>query len=154
MLSFLALAVWFPMAALADFSEFSFTMSGGKDVPAFSTTVALTNPLIAWTNPNVVAAIDRTQPLTVTWTGGNTGQHSATFVLGSVTTPLRGRGFTCLTTAEIGQFTVPNCILSALPLGNSGVQLQNTIQLPVAAQGLDIGTAAATISYTATGTIK
>jgi uncharacterized protein (TIGR03437 family) len=140
---------------------FTFTMSGGKDVPGFSTSVTLANPLMTWTNPNVAAAIDRTQPLTVTWTGGNPGPHSSTFILGSTIGAVRGRGFTCLTTADAGQFTVPSYILSALPVEapaasgfNGSVILQNNIQLPMSATGIDIGTVGATVSYTMDATIK
>jgi uncharacterized protein (TIGR03437 family) len=134
--------------------SFTFKMAGGKDVSGFSTTVTLSNPLITWTNPDVAVAIDRTQPLTVMWTGGNTGMHSSTFILGSVNTPLRGRGFTCLTTADAGQFTVPSYILSALPTGIGGMVLQNNVQTPMPAQGIDIGVAGTTVSYSVSGTFK
>ncbi len=134
--------------------SFTFTMSGGKDVGAFSTTVVLSNPLLNWTNPSVAASIDRTQPMTVTWTGGNSGEHAFTFILGSVAAPLRGRGFTCLTTADAGKFTVPAYILSALPAGSGGAQIQNSVQLPMAAPGIDIGTAVGQVSVSVAAKYK
>ena len=42
----------------------------------FTASVTLTNPLFVWTNENAVATVDRTQPLTFTWTGGNPGPSS------------------------------------------------------------------------------
>jgi uncharacterized protein (TIGR03437 family) len=134
--------------------SFTFTMSGGKDVGAFSTTVVLSNPLLNWTNSSVATSIDRTQPMTVTWAGGNTGEHAFTFILGSVTSPLRGRGFTCLATASAGKFTVPAYILAAVPAGPGGAQIQNSIQLPMSAPGIDIGTALGQVSISVVGTYK
>jgi uncharacterized protein (TIGR03437 family) len=138
---------------------FTFTMTGGKDVPAFSTAVTLSN-LMTWSNPTVAATVDRTQPLTLTWSGGNSGPHSSTFILGSVNAALRDRGFTCLTTADAGQFTVPAYILSALPAPNPNITgtngsviLQNNIELPLSTPGIDIGTVDAT-SYTMSAVIK
>ncbi|MEO8098475.1 MAG: hypothetical protein ABI811_12300 [Acidobacteriota bacterium] len=52
---------------------FTFTGAGGTDVGAFTTTITLSNPLLTWTNPAVAGSIERTQPLTVTWNGGNPG---------------------------------------------------------------------------------
>jgi len=46
--------------------------------------------------------------------------------------------FTCLVPVDAGQFTVPSYILSALPPGNGGVQMQNAFQLPLSATGIDI----------------
>jgi hypothetical protein len=51
-----------------------FTVSngtGGKDVGPFTTTIPLA-PAIAWTNPP--STINRSSPLTLTWTGGNSTQ--------------------------------------------------------------------------------
>jgi len=133
---------------------FTFKIGGGTDVHGFSIDVTFANPLVNWTNSSLAATLDRTQPLPLTWTGGNSGPHTFTFILGSVATPLRGRGFTCLTSADAGQFTVPSYILAAMPAGNSGVQLQNSIQLPLSVPGIDLGLAIGQISYSVTGTIK
>ncbi len=133
---------------------FTFKIGGGVDVHGFSIDVTFANPLVNWTNSSLAATLDRTQPLALTWTGGNAGPHTFTFILGSITTPLRNRGFTCLTTADAGQFTVPSYILAAMPAGNSGVQLQNSIQLPLSMPGIDLGLAIGQVSYTVSGTIK
>jgi hypothetical protein len=56
---------------------------------------------------------------------------------------------------------VPSYIPSAQPAGNpaltgtnGGVILENNIQLPMSAMGIDIGTVDATVSYAMDATIK
>jgi hypothetical protein len=132
---------------------FTFKGTGGKDVGAFTATIDLSNPLLSWTNASEAATIDRSQGLTVTWTGGNPGTY--VFILGSATSTGIGYGaFTCLARADDKQFTVPSYILSVLPAGAGGVQVQNAIQLPLLDTGIDIGLRAATISYSVSSTFK
>ena len=137
---------------------FTFQGTGGADVGSFSTTLTFSNPLLNWTNQNVAATVDRSQNLTVTWTGGN--PDSYVFVLGTSTskatstTPSVGAGFTCLTKASDGQFTVPGYILSSLPAGTGGVQLQNDIYGKLPASGLDIGLALGGITLSVSATYK
>lgn len=123
---------------------------------SFTSTITLSNPILNWTNQNAAATIDRTQDLKVTWTGGNPGSYvfitgSSSIVKGTDATIV---GFTCLASADTGQFTVPSYILSALPAGLGAVLLQNNIQLPLRASGLDTGIALADVSYTVDSTYK
>ncbi|HWB83498.1 MAG TPA: hypothetical protein VG675_05130 [Bryobacteraceae bacterium] len=134
---------------------FTFKGSGGADVGPFTIDLPLSNPLLTWTNP-ASGTLDRTQPLKVTWTGGNPGSYviisgDSSVVSGQNVTTV---SFTCLTTADVGQFTVPTYVLSALPAGNGGVDVQNDIQLPLNASGIDIGIALAGVSYTRAVTFK
>jgi hypothetical protein len=138
--------------------SFTFKGSGGADVGSFSTTLAL-SPMMVWTNPSVAAtAISRSQALTVTWTGGNPG--TTMFISGTSTTPASGQtagvtiGFTCVSLAEAGQFTVPSYILSALPAGSGGVSVQNAIAQTFSASGLDLTTAEAAIDYSVFSTYQ
>jgi hypothetical protein len=87
------------------------------------------------------------------WTGGNPGSYI--FVQGTSTGDGIGYGgFTCMTHADAGQFTVPSYILSVLPAGKGGAQVQNSLQLPLTATGIDIGLADATISHTEAATYQ
>jgi hypothetical protein len=54
----------------------------------------------------------------------------------------------------VGSFTVPSYILSALPAGGGGTSLQNDIYSSLSATGLDIGSAIASVSFSAASTYK
>lgn len=137
---------------------FTFQGSGGADVGSFTSTVTFANPLIAWTNENVAATIDRSQDLTVTWTGGTPGAYvfiyGTSTLTGTAGTGTTTAGYTCLTTADAGKFTVPSHILSALPVGSGGTGIQNQVQSPLPASGLDIGIAIGDISFSVPSTYK
>ncbi len=126
---------------------FTFKGAGGKDVGAFTSTVTLSNPLMTWTNQADAATVDRSKGLHVTWNGGNPGSY--VYVTGTSTSSTLGvlAGYTCLVHAEDGQFTVPSYILSGLPVGKGGAQLQNSIDFPLAASGVDTAIGIAAISY-------
>jgi uncharacterized protein (TIGR03437 family) len=132
---------------------FTFQGSGGADVGPFTSTITFANPLLTWTNPGVAATIDRTQGLTVTWTGGNPGTFVFITGTSSASSTVLG-GFTCLAAVDAGQFTVPSYILSALPAGKGGTALQNSFDSPLVATGLDIALAAAAVSFSVASTYK
>ncbi len=146
-------AYYSPLAAGAIPSTggtFIFKGSGGADVGSFTSTVTLTNPLMTWTNQASFSSVDRTQPLTVTWSGGNPGSY--VFIAGgSVATgnPAVKADFTCMAPVEAGQFTVPSYILLSLPAGNGSLNLQNAVFAPLTATGIDVGTVDADIDYDA-----
>ncbi len=128
-----------------------FTVSGpeGKDVGPFSTTVGLA-PAIHWTNPP--STINRSSPLVLTWTGGNSSQ--LVLILGGSTdqTSKASGGFVCLAQATAGTFTVPVNALADListagatssngPVGILGLMpLQpGSMNLTPLPKGLDVG---------------
>jgi uncharacterized protein (TIGR03437 family) len=133
--------------------KFTFTASGGADVAAFTATVNFSGPLLNWTNQSAAVAIDRTKPLTVTWTGGNPGSY--VFITGtsgagpSATGPY---GYTCMATADDGKFTVPSYVFLAMPAGAGATEVQNSIQSPLSANGIDVGVAIGTVSYSVSST--
>ena len=135
---------------------FKFTASGGADVGPFTSTIVFSNPLLTWTNQSAAATIDRTQGLTVTWSGGNPG----TFVIitGTSSTPSTGAGlppvagFTCLAAVDDGRFVIPAYILSALPAGKGGMVIQNDVYGSLTATGLDIALALGDISISVEST--
>jgi uncharacterized protein (TIGR03437 family) len=137
---------------------FVFKGTGGADVGGFTSTITFTNPILNWTNQTVAASIDRSQNLTVTWTGGN--PSTAVFITGTSTStatssaPAVSVGFTCLASTGDAQFTVPSYILSALPPGKGAVLIQNDLYLPLPASGLDIGIAQGEVGISAAATYK
>jgi uncharacterized protein (TIGR03437 family) len=95
-----------------------FTVSngtGGKDVGPFTTTIPLA-PAITWTNPP--STINRSSPLTLTWTGGNSTQTILILAGSSDQNSQASGGFTCLAPAAAGTFTVPaNALADMIPIG-------------------------------------
>jgi len=95
----------------------SYTLSGngGADVGAFTAGFSLAQP-ITWTNPASVGTINRSQPLTITWTGGDANAY-ADIAVGS-SGPGYDVSLDCSATASLGQFTIPPALLLALPPGH------------------------------------
>ena len=134
--------------------SFTFTGSGGADVGSFTSTVTLSNPIFKWTNQSA-AAIDRTQGLLVTWTGGNPGTYVIVGGTSTIATnPPLTAGFDCRVAAEAGQFTVPSYILQGLPAGSGGVNLQGDAFSTFSAAGLDNTNVSGTISFSQAATVK
>jgi len=98
----------------------SYTLSGSGHDLTFSVTVNVVgHPTL--TNTAALAQVDRSQPLTVTWTGGTPGQfvmiggysnHAHTGLPPSIVT--YNKGFTCSEAAEKGTLTIPSYILEGL----------------------------------------
>lgn len=129
---------------------FTFTGLGGKTVGAFTATLNL-SPLFKWTNPAAAANVDRSQPLHLAWTGGNPGSY--VYITGaSGSGGVRERSFDCVALADSGAFDVPAYILSALPAGAGAVELDNGMFTPFTADGLDVASAGASITYSVSST--
>jgi uncharacterized protein (TIGR03437 family) len=109
--------------------------TGGKDVGAFSTTATVASRL-AISNKSALASVNRTIPLTVTWTGGVAGNY---FLIGGGSIDSY---FACAGDAGAGTFTIPAYILSSInaTTGASGFlwispnPLSNQIAIP----GIDL----------------
>ena len=98
----------------------SYTLSGNGHDLTFSVTVTVTgHPTIS--NKAALAQVDRSQPLTINWTGGTPGQ----FVMLSGFSPNHNTGlppqipagnrdFTCSEAADKGTFTIPAYIMQTL----------------------------------------
>jgi uncharacterized protein (TIGR03437 family) len=119
--------------------------SGGKDVGAFSATITVGSHL-AISNKASLATVDRTQPLTVTWTGGVAGNY---VLIGGYTPNAHSNVaympaayFACAEDGGKGTFTIPSYILSSMNatanakgiLGISPHPLSNQIAIP----GIDL----------------
>ncbi len=124
--------------------------SGGADIGAFTKNLTLASP-VQWTNQAAIAAtpIDRTKPLTVTWTGGD--PSSSVFISGSssgaTSTTSYGATFICIAPVGPGQFSIPSSTLLALPATNTqslssiAILTMGSVSNPVSftAPGLDFG---------------
>jgi len=104
---------------------FTFTGTGGTDVGAFNDAqVKFLNPLV-WSNSSSEGTVDRSEGVTVTWTGG----ASNTFVQiqgNSVSsTNAFSASFTCDAPVGAGSFTVPPAVLLALPAGSGTLTVSN-----------------------------
>jgi hypothetical protein len=87
--------------------------AGGADVGPFK--VNITVPAtFTWTNMSQITVVPRSQPLTVTWTGGDpNGQVQITGF--SVAPDNAEAFFICVAPDSAGTFTVPSAILGMLP---------------------------------------
>lgn len=138
------------------------TVSGGgasaaTSVGTFQTTIATAPPLV-WTNmnPNVAMNFSRYSSKLITWTGGDPagkvtiyGQSATNGSANAV-----GAAFTCTAKASDGQFTIPDYILSALPVTGSPIGLTigslsvstSTVPQKFGALGIDAGYTSATFT--------
>jgi uncharacterized protein (TIGR03437 family) len=131
---------------------FTFTNpSGGPDVGVFAgATITLGAPM-TWTNQPTTVTLS--QPLTVTWTGGNPGTYVTiagfSFTpIGSSGTTFAGGYFWCNAPQSELSFTVPSTVLLALP--PSGSISQGGVSIPLPGQ-LIVSNSAIPVSFTAQG---
>lgn len=125
---------------------FTFAGTGGKDVGAFSVNVNYTNPL-SWTNMSAITSVNRSQGVTVNWTGG--APNTYVFIGGSSSSGAASASFTCYAPASAGQLTVPSYVLLALPPSNMGsLSVENsTTPQSFTASGLNYGYAFAAVVF-------
>ena len=94
--------------------SFAFAGAGGSDGPAFNVSVNVPPPL-TWTNRDQLAAVTRSQGLTVSWTGGP-ANNSVFLTGGSVDLPANVVAtFFCSSSPGATSITVPPQVLAALP---------------------------------------
>ena len=133
---------------------YNFSGPGGPDVGAFSVDLTVPPELI-WTNQEDTFEVDRTQGVTVNWTGGDPngyvqiqGQSFVALEGGA----FAGSSFDCTAKTTDGTYTVDPVVLLALPettlrnvgglvLPNFGTLSVNSFTTQIfAADGLDFGT--------------
>ena len=116
----------------ADFSALTQGMaqlsngSGGAAVGAFKAAFNIP-PRLTWTNENGIGTLQganppgptvmRTQPLTVTWSGGDVNSYADIFVTGAVESPTLPVSVSaeCTTPVSADSFTIPASVLLAMP---------------------------------------
>lgn len=122
---------------------------GGADVGPFKLNLTVP-PTLVWNEQTTLTSVDRTQPLRVTWKGGDPNAQVQVFGT-SFADQNAFAAFVCYAKDSDGGLTVPAAILSLLPpsanlgQGGSGGMLSVTSQNSVngTAPGLDILTASA-----------
>jgi uncharacterized protein (TIGR03437 family) len=94
------------MPPFLDTGPFTVSGPGGADVGPFSISVNA-SPAITWTNQMQISTIDRSKPLTLTWSGGD--PTATMLVIGGSSDPntQASGGFTCLASMSAGTFTIP-----------------------------------------------
>jgi uncharacterized protein (TIGR03437 family) len=128
----------------------SYTLQGfgGADVGPFSTSFTIPQPL-TWTNRLQTNVVNRTQPLTISWSGGDSGQVVAMLGFGDDLPSNSSAVFVCIAPPGATSFTVPTDMLSILPATRlNPLQSNDVIYLmalsgsslkSIAAKGLDVG---------------
>jgi hypothetical protein len=113
-----------------------------------------------WDQSSVPAIINRSQPLTITWTGGTAGA-----IVNIIVTSSLGHGpvsdfgsvLSCYEDATLETFTLPAVLLSALPPSytdaNGNPQgtidvIENSASTPFTASGLDLATIGFELAFT------
>jgi hypothetical protein len=108
--------------------------SGGRDVNAFSATLNVGGNVL-WSNKTAVATVDRSQPLTITWTGGT----SPGYVLIGGYVNGGQEGFVCSEDVNKGSFTIPSFVLSTLPAASGGMFVSpNPLSQQISIPGVDL----------------
>ncbi len=95
---------------------YQITGGGGRDIPALASSFTISTSLV-WTNKTAVSAIDRIQPLTVTWSGGSPTGH--VLIGGWAHGERTAAAFACVEQVTKGAFTIPAHVLAALPASDS-----------------------------------
>ena len=92
---------------------------------------------VTWANAKSITSIDRTQGVTVMWTGGD----PSSFV--TLSGASSGAMFTCTAPASVGTLTVPPSVTQALPASTSGRVTLLTVasSSSFTAPGIDVGVA-------------
>jgi hypothetical protein len=111
---------------------------GGANVGAFSGAIDVGQELVVTNNADDFKVINRSNGITIRWTGGDPSLMLA--ISGSsVSTPTDGAAFVCIQNVSAGQFTVPSSVLSQLPasgvIGAGGFNFVTRGTLSVSASG-------------------
>jgi uncharacterized protein (TIGR03437 family) len=120
---------------------YTITGFGGRDVGPFTATIKIGTSLEISNKPTL-ATVDRTQPVTITWTGGTPGSY---VLIGGYSPNMRtgelflpNASFVCAEDAGKDTFTIPTYILSSMnaTAGGKGIlgiahhPLSNQITIP------------------------
>jgi uncharacterized protein (TIGR03437 family) len=125
-----------------DTGAFSLTGPGGADIASFTAPFSILP--FTWTNRpagNTLAAVNRSQGYTVTWTGGDPNGYVQ--IQGGSGTNTLFNSFVCQARTADGTFTVPSSVLLAIPAAGGNIQLTSFSTPAVfTATGLDFGAVA------------
>lgn len=139
-----------------DAGRYTFTGPGGADVGSFSGAMDV-GPELLWTNRASLTSVDRSQPLAITWTGGEPTtlvsiQGTSTVIQGS---SISSPSFVCYARNTDRQFTVPATVLSQLPASSritaGAVSIVQRGTLAIASVGAGMRLRATGIDYLTIG---
>jgi len=129
----------------------NYTVSGpgGVDVKAFNAAISVPAPL-NWTNRDQITIVNRSQPLTLNWSGATNGQTFSILGMESDLPSNSSEVFLCVTAPGASSFTIPSQVLSALPASQptalkskGAIYLVATNDAAFSASGLTVARAAA-----------
>jgi uncharacterized protein (TIGR03437 family) len=95
----------------APLGSYRISGTGGRDVGAFSASLNFTSSL-QWSNKSVIGTVDRSQPLSINFSGGPATGH---VIFGGFADGQGGAAFVCVDDIRKGTITVPAHVLSVLP---------------------------------------
>jgi hypothetical protein len=124
------------LASITDGGTYTLTATGGMQVGAFSIAAKFPSGFTV-TNLGSLATVNRSQPLTVNWTGSGFDTVEIQFNTTTVTsTTVNLVGLTCAVPASFGSYTVPAAALAYLTPGTGTLQVtaDNTGVFPVSAE--------------------
>lgn len=137
-----------PSSLFLDPGSYTLQGFGGMDVGPFSTSFNIPQPL-TWANRLQTNTVDRSQPLTLSWTGGDSGQVVAVLGFGVDLPANSSAVFVCIAPAGATSFTVPTDMLANLPATHANplrsrdviylMALSGSSVKSIAARGLDVG---------------
>lgn len=115
--------------------------SGSTAIGSFGAAAITVPPPLVWTNMNGISTINKSQGVTVTWSGGSPGTFVVIQGEAKITpTATQTVAFACAASVDSGQFTIPPSLLLAMPVGNGDLLVNNvTFPAPFSAPGLDLG---------------
>jgi len=116
---------------------YTVTGFGGTDVGAFTKSFTIPQPL-AWTGEDQLDTVDRTQPLTLAWTGGSSGDMTYIVGVGEDLPSNSSDVFVCVVPPGATSFTVPSDMLSNLPATRPNSLQSKDIVYIITAQGPSI----------------
>jgi uncharacterized protein (TIGR03437 family) len=134
-----------------DPGRYTVSAPGGRDIGPFTASTDFPATPFVWTNMPNPGSHDRTQDLTITWTGGTPG------TLVSIAGTSLGSGgllgaFLCSAPVGARQFTVPAYVFLSMPptgvaLAAGGMAVTNTVPGPFTATGIDVPTIRSSTGY-------
>jgi hypothetical protein len=130
----------------------AYTVSGGGagDIGSFTATLNVPPP-ITWANRNQITTIDRSQPLTISWSGAGPNDVVGLVGVGADVTSNSATAFACVAQPGANSLTVPADVLTNVPptqqyVLNSAdvlylVSIPQSAIAAIKATGLDTGVA-------------
>jgi uncharacterized protein (TIGR03437 family) len=139
----------FPNRLLLNPGSYTLTGPGGAAVGSFTASLTVPAPF-TWTNREQIVNVNRSQPLTLTWSGAATGENVAILGVDSDLPSNSSAMFFCMAPSGATSFTVPTEVLSAIPAtepdvlaSKSVIYLMSSNSSAFTATGLTTGLATA-----------